>query len=66
NDEFDEEHELLFQINLILFKRNLVRFGCLEVIEEQGKYSWDKEIIKFRPTPLGLYVFHKAFFENYL
>lgn len=66
NDEFDFEHELLFEINLVLFTRNLVRFGCVEVIEESYEHAWHKEITKFRLTPLGLHVLHKAVFENYL
>lgn len=62
----DLEHELLFEINLTLFRRNLVRLGCVEVVEEVYEHEWHKEIVKFRPTPLGFYLFHKALFENYL
>lgn len=55
--DFDLEYELLFQINLALFRRNLVRFGCVEVVEEHTKHDWHEEIGKFRLTPLGLCVF---------
>lgn len=64
--EFDFEHELLFEINRVLFMRNLVRFGCVEIIEESYEHAWHKEITKFRLTPMGLHVLHKAVFENYL
>lgn len=38
-----------------------------EVVEERDKkYRWDKNIVKFRTTQLGLYIFHRALFENYL
>lgn len=66
NHEFGFEHELLFEINLALFMRNLVRFGCVEIIEESYEHEWHKEITKFRLIPLGLHVLHKAVFENYL
>lgn len=49
-----------------LFYRNLVRFGCVELEEKQSKTKWDKEIIRFRSTDLGLYLYSKALFENYL
>lgn len=66
-DSYDTEHNLFFHICLILFDRNLLQLGCVEVMEEANKKNhWDKNIIKFRPTQLGLYVFHKALFENYL
>lgn len=61
----DYDPYLRFEISLILFKRNLERFGCVEVIEEKSKHVW-KEIVKFRSTPLGLEVYYKALFENYL
>lgn len=64
--EFDPEDNLLFEINLILFKRNLQRFGCVEIIESPSKYDWSKEISKFRSTPLGQTAYHKALFENYI
>ncbi|KKS85551.1 MAG: hypothetical protein UV59_C0006G0007 [Candidatus Gottesmanbacteria bacterium GW2011_GWA1_43_11] len=67
HDPYDPEHDLLFHIRLILFDRNLLQLGCVEVMEETNKkYHWDKNIVKFKPTQLGLYVFHKALFENYL
>lgn len=65
--DYNPGHDLLFHIRLILFDRNLLQLGCVEVVEETDqKYRWDKNIVKFRPTKLGLYVFHKALFENYL
>ena len=41
----DKQHELLLYIDLILFRRNLERFGCVEVEKKRGKYSFAKEII---------------------
>lgn len=66
DNSYDKRHELLFHIDLILFRRNLERFGCVEVEKKKSKYDFDKEIVRFRPTALGLTVFHKALFENYL
>lgn len=63
NKEFDPY--LFFEINLILFKRNLERLGCVEVIKEKSEHAWE-EIIKFRSTPLGLGAYHRALFKNYL
>ena len=66
-DTYDPEHNLLFHIRRILFDRNLWQLGWGEIVEEANqKYHWDKKIVKFKPTPLGLYVFHKALSENYL
>ncbi len=63
---FNEEEHLFFEIKLILFKRNLERFGCVEVIESTSKDKWRKEIVKFRSTHFGLKAYSKALFENYL
>lgn len=60
--EFDPK--LHFHIKLILFKRNLERLGCVEVMEESSKY--DKEIVRFRSTYFGLSVYDRALFKNYL
>ena len=60
------ENEFMFEITLILFKRNLLRFGCAEAIEKPFKYDWHKEIVKFRLTPFGMQVLNKAIFENHL
>lgn len=49
-----------------LFYRNLVRFGCVELEIKQGKSKYDNEIVRFKSTSLGLYVYNKALFENYL
>lgn len=54
----DFDYELLY--------RNLVRFGCVELELNQGKSKYDKKIIRFRSTDLGLYVYQKALYENYL
>lgn len=66
SDKYDPRHDLLFYIDLILFRRNLERLGCIEVEKKKGKYDFDKEIVRFRATPLGLTVFHKALYANYL
>ena len=58
------EEELKSEIRHVLFRRNLVLFGCVE-IEEKGK-KWDAEIVRFRTTQPGLYVFQKALYESYL
>lgn len=63
---YDSKREVLSDIQYALFWRNLLRFGCVEIEEKQGEYKWEKEIVKFRSTDLGLYVFHKAIHENYL
>ncbi len=60
--EFDPK--LHFHIKLVLFKRNLERLGCVEVMEEGSKY--DKEIVQFRSTYFGLSVYDRAIFKNYL
>lgn len=65
-DEHDEEYELLSEIHHVLFRKNLLRFGCVEAEEKKYKYDWHTEISRFRPTELGLRVFHKAVCENYL
>ncbi|KKP81337.1 MAG: hypothetical protein UR81_C0001G0008 [Candidatus Levybacteria bacterium GW2011_GWB1_35_5] len=58
------EEELKSEIRHVLFRRNLVLFGCVE-IEEKGK-KWDAEIVQFHATQPGLYVFQKALYESYL
>lgn len=62
----DPDDELYSDIHFNLFRKNLLLFGCVEIEEGRGKYEWQKEIVRFRPTPLGLYVFYKALYENYL
>lgn len=62
DEDFDPE--LLFHIKLILFKRNLERFGCVETREEGSEY--DNKIVKFRSTYFGLDVYNRALFKNYL
>lgn len=42
-----------------LFKKNLCRFGCVELKEVRDKYNF-KRIGQFRPTALGLFVFQKG------
>jgi len=61
----DKRHDLLFHIDLILFRRNLERLGCVEVEKKRGKYDFDKEIVRFHPTSLGLTAFHKALYEDF-
>ncbi len=58
------EEELKSEIRHVLFRRNLVLFGCVE-IEEKGK-KWGAEIVRFHATQPGLYVFQKALYENYI
>lgn len=65
-DEYgDPQDNLLFDINLSLFRKNLLRFGIIEV-EEGQKEKWKLNIKRFRPTPLGLHVFKKALCHNFL
>lgn len=66
SQEYDPEYDLLFEVSLILFKRNLCRFGCVEIEEKSFKYEWHKEITRFRSTGFGLEVYTKALFENFL
>ena len=49
-----------------LFYKNLVRFNCVELEVKHGKTKWDKKIVRFRSTDLGLYTYNKALTENYL
>ena len=49
-----------------LFYKNIVRFGCVELEVKHGKTKWDKKIVRFRSTNLGLYAYHKALTENFL
>ena len=61
-----ENYELLSDIRHILFRRNLLLFGCVEIEEPSEKHEWKREIKKFRSTPVGLFVFNKALHENYI
>lgn len=62
----DYDQDLTFHINLILFERNLKRFGCVEVVNKPSKYEWRRKIEKFRSTVFGLSAYNKALFNNYL
>lgn len=64
--EADLENKLQIEVERALFRYNLCQFGLIEIKEEQGKSKWDKQIINFRSTPLGVYIFAKALNENYL
>ena len=64
--DLDIEYDMMFEINMALFRRNLIRLGCVEIVEKSFKYDWHLEIVKFRPTKLGLHVLSKALYENYL
>lgn len=64
--EGDLKYGLLGEIDRGLFWNNLRRFGLVEVEEKPYKYEWNKQIVRFKSTPLGIYVFDKALNENYL
>lgn len=64
--ETDLENKLQREIEWALFRYNLCQFGLIEIEEEQGKSKRDNQIVRFRSTPLGIYIFDKALNENYL
>lgn len=59
-DRYKEKWEgadwLRFEVDLALFRQNLIRLGCVEVEREAGPRYLER-IKRFRPTYLGLYVF---------
>jgi hypothetical protein len=44
-------------ISAILLSFNLELFGCVELETKPGEYSWIQEIVRFRSTKLGLYLY---------
>lgn len=62
----DIKYEMISDMRYALFRKNLIRLGCVETEERQGKYKWSKEIVRLKSTDLGLFAYHKALFENYL
>ncbi|MBU1088958.1 hypothetical protein KKA02_03725 [Patescibacteria group bacterium] len=56
--EYDE-YSYRLDIKYSLFKKNLVRLGCVEIKEIKNK-NGIKMISKFRVTPLGQFMFIKA------
>lgn len=60
------DYELLSDMDFILFRSNLMIFGCVEVENTTEKREWQRKIVKFRSTSLGLHIFYKALNENYL
>ncbi len=63
---FEPDDELFSDIEYALFGKNLLLFNCVEVEEAPGKYDWQTEIVRFRSTRIGLYLYQKALYENYL
>jgi len=62
----ESERDLEREIERALFSYNLCRFGLVELEEKRSQSKYDKEIIRFRSTPLGIYIFDKAVNESYL
>lgn len=54
-ESYSEPEDILSRyIDHILFQNNLLLFGCVEVETKQGKYDWEKDIVAFRSTKVGL------------
>lgn len=53
------DYSLYLDVTYGLVKRNLLRFGCLEVEEKKDKHGLE-EIRRIKPTNLGLFMFTKA------
>lgn len=71
NEYFDSlynniKDEMLSDIRHALFRKNLIRMGCVEIEKKQDKNKWSSQIIRFKSTNLGLYAYHKALYKNYL
>jgi tetratricopeptide (TPR) repeat protein len=47
-------------ISVILLHFNLALFGCVELETKPGKHSWSEEVVRFRSTQLGLYLYSVA------
>lgn len=58
-DSYDTDFEYHLDIESCLFNKNLTRFGCMEIEEAKDKHGLE-QIVRFRPTPLGLLMFTKA------
>lgn len=64
----DSPYDVYHDITQTLFTRNLLLFNCIETVNKPLKkyFFLEPDIVKFRPTHIGLYLFHKALFENSL
>lgn len=54
-----DDFSFYLDIEYGLFKKNLVRFGCVECEEKNDKYNSGR-IIRFRATKLGIFMFEKG------
>jgi hypothetical protein len=62
----DIKDEMYSDIKHALFRKNLIRLGCVEIEEKQGKHKSEKQIVRFRSNNFGLYVYDKALYQNVL
>lgn len=60
----DPEDQLFRDIEISLFRKNLLLFNCVEIESKPGKNGEQREITRFRSTQIGLYLYQKALFEN--
>lgn len=60
NHSYNADHELHLDIQYGLLERNLKRFGCVEADYQNGENIWDKKLIRFRSTNLGLHLYAKG------
>lgn len=64
-DRFFEpkDHDIDFMVNLNIrygLLKHLILFGCIETETKKEENSRTEELVRFRPTPLGLYIFEEA------
>ncbi len=52
-------------MELTLVKGNLALFGCVEYEEEKTENMIER-IDRIKPTKIGLFMFSKALYENYI
>jgi len=62
--EKEVEGSLLNDIELAIFTRNLGLFNCVEIKQTKDEHEWDREIVRFRSTDVGLFLYEKALFQN--
>ncbi len=62
----DPDWILFSDIKYTLFKKNLLLFNCVQIQQKPAKFDEQIEIIRFRSTQVGLYLYQKALYENLL
>jgi len=60
NQSYDPNHELHLDIQYGLLERNLKRFGCIEADYQKSENIWDRKLVRFRSTKLGIKLYAKG------